>query len=448
MVPEGFLDKKSGVVTGTNGEQDAPFLHDQSGRPRTLLGALAPHAAYNIALTAPGRTPLTYQQLRETVGEVGAQLHSFGVGAQDRVAIVLPNGPEMAVSFLAVSSMATAAPLNPAYRAQEFDYFLSDLQAKFLIVQAGWDSPVRGVARTRGIPIIDLSPTLDAEAGLFTLAGTAQSARSPKRDVQPDDIALVLHTSGTTARPKLIPLTQANLVISAINVATTLQLSDRDRCLNVMPLFHIHGLVGALLASLASGGSLVCTPGFHAPEFFDWLEAFRPTWYTGVPTMHQGILARAKHHRERAARSSLRLIRSSSAPLPPPVMKELEATFRCPVIEAYGMTEAAHQMASNPLPPGARKPGSVGVAAGPQVTILDEAGKVLPAGARGEVAIRGPNVMPAYDHNPVANQETFTNGWFRTGDQGYLDSDGYLFLTGRLKEFSQSRGREDRPARG
>jgi acyl-CoA synthetase (AMP-forming)/AMP-acid ligase II len=212
-----------------------------------------------------------------------------------------------------------------------------------------------------------------------------------------------------------------------------------------MPLFHIHGLMAGVLASLAAGAQVSCTPGFNALRFYAWLEEVRPSWYTAVPTMHQAILARAERHREVVARSRLRFIRSSSAPLPPQVMAELEATFDVPVIEVYGMTEAAHQMTSNPLPPGTRKPGSVGIAAGPEVGIMDERGNLLDRGQIGEVVVRGPNVMPGYEANPEANAAAFTNGWFRTGDQGVLDGDGYLRITGRLKELINRGGEKISP---
>jgi acyl-CoA synthetase (AMP-forming)/AMP-acid ligase II len=216
-------------------------------------------------------------------------------------------------------------------------------------------------------------------------------------------------------------------------------------CLNIMPLFHIHGLIAATLSSLAAGAQVSCSPGFNALKFFAWLDEVTPTWYTAVPTMHQAILGRAERHRDVVARSRLRFIRSSSASLPPQVMAELERTFRAPVIEAYGMTEAAHQMASNPLPPRPRKPGCVGVAAGPEVAIMDDAGSLLSAGETGEVVIRGPNVTPGYEANPEANAKAFTNGWFRTGDQGVIDAEGYLRLTGRLKELINRGGEKISP---
>ncbi|UCE20537.1 MAG: AMP-binding protein [Gemmatimonadota bacterium] len=398
-----------------------------------------------VAISAPGRGPLTYGGLRNLLDRVVRRLNEMGVGRNDRVAIVLPNGPEMATAFLAVSAGATSAPLNPVYGPEEFDFYLSDLQAKALVIQSGMDSPARGVAEERGIALIELSPEKAAEAGLFTLGGDPAIPSDHGGWAQPGDVALILHTSGTTSRPKIVPLTGANICTSAHNTRSALDLAESDRCLNVMPLFHIHGLIGATLSSLAAGAEIVCTPGFDALRFFEWMEAFRPTWYTAVPTMHQAILEQVKKTQEIIERSPLRFIRSCSASLPPQVMMELEQKFNVPVIESYGMTEASHQMASNPLPPGRRKPGSVGVAAGPEVAVFDEAGHSLPQGETGEVVIRGPNVTAGYENNPEANKAGFTNGWFRTGDQGYFDTDGYLFLTGRIKEIINRGGEKVAP---
>jgi amino acid adenylation domain-containing protein len=351
----------------------------------------------------------------------------------------------MAVAFVAVSAGATIAPLNPAYRDSEFDFYLTDLRAQAVMVQAGVDSPARAVAQARGIPVVELFPLLEAEAGLFTLSGPQGLRAARSGFAQPGDVALVLHTSGTTSGPKLVPLTQANICTSAQNIQAALGLVETDRCLNIMPLFHIHGLVGATLSSLAAGASVVCTPGFYAPQFFEWTEEYHPTWYTAVPTMHQAILVRAESNSEVIARCPLRLIRSSSSALPPQVMAQLEEVFGVPVIESYGMTEASHQMASNPLPPRQRKPGSVGVAAGPEVTVMGEAGRLLPPGQVGEVVVRGGNVTLGYENNPEAKRSAFSGGWFRTGDQGYLDGEGYLFLTGRLKEIINRGGEKISP---
>jgi acyl-CoA synthetase (AMP-forming)/AMP-acid ligase II len=398
-----------------------------------------------IAISAPGRPPLTYNRLYKFINEIVEQLNALGFGRNDRLALVLPNGPEMAVAFLAVSTCATSAPLNSGYRESEFDFYFTDLNAKALIVQSGIDSPARSAAKASNIPIIELSPKIDSEAGIFTLSCETVSEVKNKGFAQSEDVALVLHTSGTTSRPKLVPLTQVNLCQSAQNIQLTLKLSQDDCCLNVMPLFHIHGLIGVLLSSLTAGASVSCTSGFVESKFFEWLQECQPTWYSAVPTMHQAILNRADSHLDIIEKSPLRFIRSSSASLPPNVMQSLESVFKVPMIEAYGMTEASHQMASNPLPPLERKPGSVGMASGPEVAVMDEAGKLLQSNNTGEIVIRGVNVMQGYENNPEANKSAFTKGWFRTGDQGYLDSDSYLFITGRLKEIINRGGEKISP---
>jgi acyl-CoA synthetase (AMP-forming)/AMP-acid ligase II len=410
-----------------------------------LLEAGADGAA---AIGAPeGVAPLRYGELRALARRTVEALNAVGVGRNERVAMVLPNGPEMAASFVCIGAGATTAPLNPAYRAEDFEFYLTDLRAKALVVEEGFDSPARSVARKLGIPTLELRPDRARGAGAFTIARTEPMRGAVARGglAEADDTALILHTSGTTSRPKIVPLLQRNVVATARHIVATLALRREDVCLNIMPLFHIHGLMAATLASLAAGAQVSCSPGFNALRFFHWLDEVRPSWYTAVPTMHQAILARADRHPESVARSRLRLVRSSSASLPSQVMAELERTFRAPVIEAYGMTEAAHQMASNPLPPRARKPGTVGVAAGPDVAIMDERGNLLSRGEVGEVVIRGPNVTPGYEANPEANAKAFTNGWFRTGDQGTLDEDGYLRLTGRLKELINRGGEKISP---
>jgi acyl-CoA synthetase (AMP-forming)/AMP-acid ligase II len=348
----------------------------------------------------------------------------------------------MAAAFLCVATGACTAPLNPAYKQEEFAFYLDDLKAKALVVQRGVETPARAAAAALGIPVLELVP--GEAAGDFTLEGGTPGAALRPGMGAADDAALVLHTSGTTARPKIVPLSQRNVAASAGHIGATLELTPSDVCLNIMPLFHIHGLIAAVLSSVAAGGCVVCTPGFDALKFFRLLDEERPSWYTAVPTMHQAILARAERNADVIARARLRLIRSSSASLPGPVMEAMEATFGCPLVESYGMTEAAHQMASNPLN-GKRKPGAVGLPAGPEVAIMEEDGTILPQGAIGEVVIRGPNVTAGYESNPEANAKAFTQGWFRTGDQGMLDADGYLVLTGRLKELINRGGEKVSP---
>jgi acyl-CoA synthetase (AMP-forming)/AMP-acid ligase II len=413
----------------------------------TVIQLLARGVAGDPAIGAPGRVALTHKGLRDLAGSTVGALNGMGIGRGDRVAIILPNGPEAASSFVALAAGATTAPLNAAYRADEFDFYLSDLNAKALVILEGMDSPARQVAAQRNIPIISLVTGSGSPAGGFVLRPESPIGGKPAQGgfATANEIALVLHTSGTTSRPKIVPLKQINITASAYHIGATLALTPGDLCLNIMPLFHIHGLIAAVLSSLAAGGSVVCSPGFNALKFFSWLEEVRPTWYTAVPTMHQAILTRASRNAEIIKAGRLRFLRSSSASLPPQVMTELEATFGVPVIESYGMTEAAHQMASNPLPPRPRFPGSVGIAAGPEVATMDEAGNILSRGELGEVVIRGRDVTDGYENNPDANAKAFVNGWFRTGDQGIIDAEGYLRLTGRLKELINRGGEKVSP---
>ena len=401
------------------------------------------------AIAALNRPVLTYKGLRAHVERTVTALHRLSIGRNDRVAIVLPNGPEMATAFVSIAAGATTAPLNPAYRLDEFDFYLSDLGVKALLVEQNSTSPAIEAAVAHNIPILEAVVDETAAAGLFEIIlsqGIAGGEPASDGDITgTDDVALVLHTSGTTSKPKIVPLTHRNVCASATNICRTLKLTPDDCCMNVMPLFHIHGLMAAILSTLSAGASVFCTPGFDALRFFPWLKAANPTWYSAVPTMHQAILSRARRNHAIISGTELRFIRSASASLPPQVMQQLEGTFDAPVVEAYAMTEASHQVASNPLPPRRRKPGTVGPAAGPDVSIMDEQGSLLPIGTVGEVVIRGANVTLGYENNPTANAENFTNGWFRTGDQGVVDEEGYLTITGRLKEIINRGGEKVSP---
>jgi acyl-CoA synthetase (AMP-forming)/AMP-acid ligase II/acyl carrier protein len=396
-------------------------------------------------LGALGQPYLSYGRLLELVKTAAAELSSAGCEPNSRIALVLPNGPEMATAFLAAAVCATAAPLNPSFTAEEFAFYLSDLKAKALLVQVGDDTPARGAAGSLGIPVLELAPAANAAAGAFRLIPSAGSSTGWIPSARSDTTALVLHTSGTTSKPKIVPLTHGNICTSAANIRDSLELVREDRCLNVMPLFHIHGLIASLLASLYAGAGVVCAPGFQAPRFFQWFRECRPTWFTAVPTMHHSILRHAREKRPIPADSQLRFIRSCSSPLHPKLMSEMEEFFQVPMIEAYGMTEASHQMASNPLPPGVRKPGSVGIATGPDVAVMNERGDILPPEETGEIVLTGDNVMGGYEDNPEANRDAFTHGWFRTGDEGYFDRDRYLFITGRIKEIINRGGEKISP---
>jgi acyl-CoA synthetase (AMP-forming)/AMP-acid ligase II len=383
---------------------------------------------------------MTYQELADQVDELAAYLAAIGLGKGDRIAMALPNGLEVIASFLAASTVGTAAPLNPGYTRDEFKFYLEDTSARALILPKDNSEEARAAASESQILIIDSSIGDDGRVrfssdGQLNVDGTATSN---------DDIALILHTSGTTSRPKRVPLAHANLLTSARNVANTYQLTGEDVSLCVMPLFHVHGLVASTLATFATGGTVVVPPKFNPLSFWSTVRDQRATWYSAVPTIHQVLLSRAKGTRPAGA-ERLRFIRSCSAALAPQVMSDLESAFGAPVLEAYGMTEAAHQMASNPLPPFERKPGSVGRGTAVDIAILDEAGNLLPPGTVGEVSIKGANVFGGYEGNAQANAESFSNGWFRTGDQGTLDDNGYLTLVGRIKELINRGGEKISP---
>ena len=386
------------------------------------------------ALQAPKCHPLTYSYLFEQIKYTGHALRTLGIAQSDRVAVVLPNGPDMAAAFLGIAAYATCAPLNPSCSRDQFEFYLTDLRATAIVLPADADLPTRDIAEQLGLIIMELEPSSNKMAGAFTLRGVPADIEEQNDWGTGEDCALVLYTSGTTSRPKQVPLSHRNLHSSAHTIAQTLALTGDDRCLNVMPLFHIHGLVGVLMSSMFSGGSVVCSEGYDEGNFSQLMNDFSPTWYSAVPTIHQSILSLANRNPQLTRNNRLRLIRSSSSSLSPAVMAALEDRFHVPVIESYGMTEAAHQMASNPLPPAERKPGSVGLPTGPEMAVMDDDGNMLCSGETGEIVIRGVNVTAGYANNAEANTTSFTDGWFRTGDRGRTDDDGYFYITGRTKE--------------
>lgn len=398
---------------------------------------------HDNAILAPGKPTLTYKQVRDNITQLAATLNSYGIGPGDRVAIVMGNGPEVVLSFLAVAICSTAAPLNPNYKKEEFAFYYEDLRARALITLPG----TAAIAQEAASDDMDIIHAVSNEDGTLSFELVKGNNREPRTNelAVSEDVAMILHTSGTTSRPKRVPIRHSNIVASALNIKGTYELSPSDRALCVMPLFHIHGIVASMLSTLASGGQVIIPAGFSALEFWQWIENYKPTWYSAVPTMHQTILSRAESNKEIIQANPFRFIRSSSSSLPPVVLEQMETVFNAPVLEAYGMTEAAHQMASNPLPPAKHKAGSVGIGHGVEVGIMDEEGNLLENGEIGEIVIKGPNVFFGYEENPAANAAAFIDGWFRTGDQGMKDEDGYLSLTGRLKEIINRGGEKISP---
>jgi acyl-CoA synthetase (AMP-forming)/AMP-acid ligase II len=408
--------------------------------PHTLLELIHEPAGEGTAVVLPETgIRVSYKSLCDQVTAMADALAAIGIGRGDRVATVLPNGLPAIVSFIAASAAGTAAPLNPGYREDEFAFYLEDTNAKVLLVPPDGAADARKAAERRGVPVYSLATDNTGFVRIVD-APSGKTAAPPTGD----DVALVLHTSGSTGRPKRVPILHRNITASTRNIVAHYDLTPGDVSLCVMPLFHVHGLVASTLSTLLSGGAVVVPAKFNPLSFWRTVRDTGSTWYSAVPTIHNLLLSRAGGERP-AGCEGLRFIRSCSSALPAEMMEKMEQVFGVPVLEAYGMTEASHQMASNPQPPAARKPGSVGPGTGVKVGIMDDAGNLLATEQRGEVVIQGPNVVPGYENNPEANAKSFTNGWFRTGDQGYLDADGYLILTGRIKELINRGGEKIGP---
>ena len=394
--------------------------------PEPLLAILQEGAPGPALICPDDGTVLSHGELASAVHQLAGALAGLGVAYRDRVALVLPNGPEFLELVLAVAAVgAIAAPLNPGYTEREFAFYLDDLQPSVLLVQAGRGADVRRAAGDRRV--VDVSVQRSGPPRL-SAAGGGSRAPGPITPGSPEDVALLLHTSGTTKRPKQVPLLQRNLMASARAIGAHYRLGETDISYCAMPLFHVHGLIASALAQLAAGGAVVTPRRLTQRRYWQQAAAHNVTWVSGSPTMHQELI----EHGTEPLRS-FRFVRSCSSALSPSLMKRLEGIYQAPVLEAYGVTEASHQMTSNPLPPLEQRPGSVGLPAGADVRIVDEAGRDMPAGRAGEIVVRGPGLTPGYWNNDEANAEAFFGGWFRTGDRGLLD-EGYLRIEGRIKE--------------
>ena len=409
----------------------------------TLANLLNPSVPSDDAIIIPDGPTISYSQYKDEVERVAGLLAGAGVMHGRPVSIILPNSLEFMILFLAVARAgAVAAPLNSEYTTEEFKFFMEDAHSQLAIIPESTHQG-REAANELGIPVIDTS--LNNGSVVLRQSGQHLTNSSDPQPPSEEDVALFLHTSGTTSRPKGVPLTHANLMKSINNIKTHYELTPEDTSIIVMPLFHVHGLMGASLTTLNSGGSLIIPPRFSASNFWELQKNYSATWYSAVPTIHQILLMRADQ--DNAPHESFRFIRSCSSALAPAVFERLENRFGAPVLEAYGMTEASHQMSSSPMPPGKRIPGTVGQATGVDIAIMDmeTTGKLQNPGDIGEIVIKGKNVMHGYNNNPEANAEAFINGWFRTGDQGFLNSEGYLSLTGRIKELINRGGEKISP---
>jgi len=396
-----------------------------------LLAALAAKRPHDIALAAPARKPLTFEQLSAQVASVVSMLTDAGLSRRDRVVLLLPDGPEAAVASLGVVTSAVCAPLDSRCSIDELNDHFTALRPAAVITSAGAESFARRIAVRHGAAVLELMPCIDQPAGSFALRTTDSVARSRQAMCDGDDVALILLTSGTTSRSKLVPLTHANIMATVERVQAALQLSPADRYLNVSPLFYSQGIM-LTFSAILSGSSVVCPPGFQSAEFLHWFDAHRPTWYSAAPAVHQAILAQSRG-KPRDDQHHLRFIRSAAAPLSRSLRQQLEKFFDAPVIESYGMTEC-YPISVNPFPPRERKPGSAGVAAGTEIAIYDPVNGFVGAERTGEIVVRGPHVTSGYLNHPPGQSSNFVDDWFRTGDLGYLDRDGFLFVTGRIKD--------------
>ncbi|KAJ3689311.1 hypothetical protein LUZ61_018475 [Rhynchospora tenuis] len=426
--------------------------HDASLTLTGLLKNSARSFPDKRALFIPGKFEVSHSRLQELIDHAASVLRSAGVSPGDVVALTFPNSIELVIMFLAViRARAVAAPLNAAYTKDEFEFYLSDSESKILLTDLQGNESAQAAASKLGVSHVTVNladPTGPVKISVPKLNGDAAHDLVQDFSNDPSDVALFLHTSGTTSRPKGVPLTQGNLAASVQNIMSVYRLTDSDSTVIVLPLFHVHGLLAGLLSSLSAGGSvtLPAQGRFSASTFWADMRASNATWYTAVPTVHQILLDRHTSKPEQEGYPELRFIRSCSASLAPAILERLESSFNAPVLEAYAMTEASHLMTSNPLPKdGPHKPGSVGKPVGQELAVLDEKGVSQPAGVAGEVCIRGPNVTKGYKNNPTANEAAFMFEWFHTGDLGYLDEDGYLHLVGRIKELINRGGEKISP---
>jgi acyl-CoA synthetase (AMP-forming)/AMP-acid ligase II len=422
------------MTEGTSRASDEPLS--------ALLAAGEP--ARPAFVVPDGGQVLTYARVAAGIEALAQRLAGAGVRRGDRVALTLPNGPDFVLLLVAITALgAAAAPLNPAYTQAEFDFFLTDIAPRLFLIPASRPAAAADAAAGTQTPVLTVGAA--ADGGPPELLDAAGAAVRPRRSFEaggPDDVAVVLHTSGTTSRPKQVPLRQRNLMASVRTIAAHYRLGPADVSFCVMPLFHIHGLVASAFAALSTGGTVIAPRRFTAHRFWPQAREHGATWLSAGPTLHRMILDRAD---DSGPPGTLRFVRSCSSALSPALLERAEASYRVPMLEAYGMTEASHQMTSNPLPPAARVPGSVGVPTGTEIGVIDAAGALLPEGSPGEVVIRGPGVMAGYANNPAANAEAFTHGWFRTGDRGVLQG-GYLTLHGRIKEMIIRGGENIAPA--
>ncbi|MAI25840.1 MAG: hypothetical protein CMN75_07380 [Spirochaeta sp.] len=408
------------------------------------------------AILAPDRDPLSFGRLLAEMESLASCFNRFGIGRGDAVAIVMPQSVEQQFLIMGLAVSATAVPLNPAYTQAEFEDQFASFGARGLLVEAGSTSPAVAAAQACGIPVFESTAEPERSAGLSSVEWKSDSA--PTAEAKPesfasatsDDVALIVLTSGTTAQSKPVPLTQKNLCASVALTTAHYGLSPSDRCVRIMPLFHVFGCIHQGFIPLLSGGSLVSLLDFAPALFGDVLREFAPTWFGATPTFHRAILdelARAPLPEET---KKVRFILSGGSGGTASLAAQADEIYRAPLIEAYGLSEGAGLSTANPLGEGRQQPGSVGFVVGKElgqeIAILGPGHKVLSPRKVGEVVIRGPNVFSGYLNMPEENAELFVGDWMRTGDLGELDARGFLYLAGRVKEIINRGGEKISPA--
>ncbi len=378
----------------------------------TLVTTSADRAPESVAIAdVDGNAVFTYAGLVAYMAGMQTRLRAAGVGPGEMVLLSVPNGPLALAATVGTMASAACVPVNPSYGSVEIAGLFDALEPKAVVAVAG---PLADEATKRGVTIVDPAFAPEFDAALVA-------------DADPAHVSLVLHTGGTTGIPKHVPLTQSNIAAATRNVIDSLQLTSDDVVLNVMPLFHSHGLLGCALSTLGSGGRFVAAEQFDQRVFLDWARTAGATWYSAAPTLHRLVVSAPGEYK------GWRFFRSASGPIPPDLAAQLQERFETPFIEVYGMTEA-YQMAANPLPPGERRLGTVGLPTGTEIRILTDDLSPAAADEDGEIAVRGPAVFSGYLHNPKANESAFVDGWFCTGDIGSISADGYLRISGRLGE--------------
>ena len=392
------------------------------------------------AIVSPGCQPLTYRDLRLQIHNTVKTLGSMGFRRNDRIAVLAPAGPETAVSIISVMAGYTCLPLNPQNKAQEFENYFSKFKINALVVPKNSDTAARPVAASCHIPVIDLT-AVSGKAGRFTLnSGLPQQSAEAVYGF-PSDTATLILTSGTTSVPKIVPYSQ-KLFSEVTQVSRDMaHMTAEDRSLHIVPYFHGLGLLGTLLTPLLAGGTVICTRDFIPSDFIPLLKRCRPTYYWGVPALHTAILHELKKiPAGELKHNSLRFIGTVSAFMPDEIRHDLETLSGAPFHEVYGMTEAAFISLNVPY-----KRGSVGIPVIESINITDENGEPLGPQKTGEIVIRGKVVISGYEDAPEENKAAFRNGWFNTGDIGYIDEEGYLFITGRKKELINKGGEKISP---